>query len=141
MENWRAKALERFPELQDLIEEQSGIITLWVELYNALEAAYDERPINEELIGKVYDYAAWCVNQPQDQGAGVEDPSSAAAVGLIESIPLNKHISDDLHRWLSVETFKGCEALFRYHLSDDEYRKFSDDFMSKKKQFSGPSRL
>jgi hypothetical protein len=141
MENWRAKALEQFPELQDLIEEQSGIVALWIELYDALEAAYEEQPLNDELIGKVYDYAAWCVSQPQDQGADVEDPSSAAAVGLIESIPLDKKISDDLYRWFSIETFEGCESLFRYHLSDDEYRKFSDDFMGKKKQFAGPSRL
>lgn len=141
MENWRAKALEDFPELQDRIEEQTGIVALWIELYKSLEAAYEEQPVNDKLIGKVYDYTAWCIEQPQDQGADIEDPSSAAAVGLIENIPLNKHVSDDLYRWLSVETFEGCETLFRYHLSEDEYRKFSDEFMRKKKEFAGPSRL
>ncbi len=141
MENWRAKAVEAFPELQAVIQEQSGIVALWIELYCLLQAAYEEHPVNDTFIGEVYDYAAWCVNQPQDQGASSEDPSSAAAVCLIENIPLNKKVSDDSYRWLSVETFRGCETLFRYHLSEEEYRTFSDDFMRKKSGFVGPSRL
>jgi hypothetical protein len=141
MENWRAKALQEFPELQEMIEEKSGIIALWIELYNLLEAAYEEQPFNDELIGKVYDYGAWCINQPQDPDAGIEDPSSAAAVGLIEDIPLNKHISEDLYRWLSVEAFEGFENLFRSHLSDEEYCKFSDEFRRKRKEFGGDSRF
>jgi len=40
-----------------------------------------------------------------------------------------------------METFEGCENLLRYHLSDDEYQKFRDDFVRKKKDYSGPSRL
>jgi hypothetical protein len=141
MDSWRTKALETFPELEDKIVETSGIVDLWIELYCLLQAAYEERPVNDTLIGNVYDYAAWCINQPQEKSADLEDPSSAAAVGLIENIPLNKQVSDDSYRWLSVETFAGCEALFRYHLSDEEYRKFSDEFMRKKKAFVGPSRL
>src|ERR1700722_2361881 len=138
MEDWRAKALESFPELQDMIEKQSGIVALWIELYSLLQATYEEQPVNDTLIGKIYDYASWCINQPQDQGTDPEDPSSAAAVGLIENISLNKQVSDDSYRWLSVETFLGCEGLFRYHLSEEEYRKFSDEFMRKKRGFVGP---
>ncbi len=141
MENWRAKALEKFPELQEMIEEKSGIIALWIELYNLLEAAYEKEPVSDQLIGKIYDYAAWCFNQPQDPDTGIEDPSSAAAVGLIENIPLNKHISEDLYRWFSVEAFDGFENLFRYHLSDEEYRKFSEEFRRKRREFPGDSRL
>ena len=141
MENWRAKALKDFPALQDMIEEQSGVIALWIELYNLLETAYEQQPVNDKLIANIYDYAAWCINQPQDPDAGIEDPSSAAAVGLIESIPLNKHVSEDLYRWFSVEAFDGFENLFRYHLSEEEYRKFSEEFRRKRKEFGGDSRF
>src|SRR3984893_1821144 len=141
MKNWRAKALEDFRTLQEMIEEQSGITALWFELYNLLEVAYEEQPVNDELIGKVYDYAAWCFNQPQDPDTGIEDPSSAAAVGLIENIPLNKHISEDLYRWFSAEAFDGFENLFRYHLSDEKYRKFSEEFRRKRRECPGDSRL
>jgi hypothetical protein len=141
LEQWQAKALESFPRLEEEINRnEGGPLSLWGELYLALVKAYEEHPINEDLIGKIYDYAAWCFSQPQTDDVGT-DLSSAAAVGLIESIPLDKRVSDDLYRWLSLETFVGCESLFRYHLSDEDYRKFSDEFIRKKKDYSGPSRL
>ena len=40
-----------------------------------------------------------------------------------------------------METFEGFESVFRYHLPDEEYLKFRDDFIRKKKEYSGPSRL
>ena len=42
---------------------------------------------------------------------------------------------------LSVETFDGLENLFRYYLSDAEYRKFSSEFLKQKKRFHGQPRL
>ena len=139
MEDWRVKALECFPDLRELIEEASGPMGLWIELYIVLVTAYDE-PIDLKRIGKVYDYAGWCFEQP-DSGDVETDPSSAASVALVENIPLDKRVSDDLYRWMSTEMFSGFENLFRYHLSDAEYLKFATDFHQRKKQFAGPSRL
>jgi hypothetical protein len=113
---------------------------LWIELYHVLLTAYDQQPIDEERIGKVYEYASWCFEQP-DTGNVATDLSSAVAVSFIEDIPLNQRISDDLHRWVSAESFDGFENLFRYHLSNEEYQKFAADFHRKKKGFGGPSRL
>ena len=31
------------------------------------------------------------------------------AQGLLENLPLDQQVFDDVHRWLSVETFKGCK--------------------------------
>jgi hypothetical protein len=140
LEDWRAKALEIFPDLQDLVEEESGPIDLWIELHYRLVRAYDQQPINEDLIGRIYDYAAWCLAQPSTDVAET-DPSSAAAVGLIENLPCDQNISNDLYRWMSTETFDGCEALFRYMISDDEYQLFAADFRRRKKGYDGPSRL
>ena len=113
---------------------------LWIELYDALMRAYDKEPTDDQYIGRVYDYAAWCFSQP-DTGSVETDPSNAVAVSLVESIPLNKSISDDLYRWMSVESFDGFEALFRYHLPDDKYKSFAASFHEKKKHFDGSSRL
>ena len=141
MEVWRARALEHFPELQDEINRnQGGPLGLWDDLYYALTTAYERMPANDDLIGRVYDYAAWCFQQPRT-GDAETDLSNAVAVGLIESLPLHEGASDDLYRWLSIETFVGCESLFRYHLSDDKFRKFQAHFLAKKKDYSGPSRV
>jgi hypothetical protein len=141
LERWLAKARELFPELLELVDRnQSGPLGLWGDLFMELEKAYEVQPINEDLIARIYNYAAWCFRQPET-GEVSTDLSSATAMGLIESIPLNKRVSDDLFRWMSQETFDGCEKLFRYHLSDQEYGNFSLDFSAKKRNYSGRSPL
>jgi hypothetical protein len=109
-------------------------------LFSLLSRAYEGQPFNDDLIGRIYDYAAWCFAQPQRENAE-NDLSSATAVGLIEDIPLDRKVSEDLYRWMSIESFEGFENLFRYHLGEDEYRVFHDEFMLTKKTYSGPSRI
>ena len=140
MEDWRVKALEHFPDLQELIEQASGPMGLWIEFHALFLTAYYDEPIDEERIGRVYDYARWCFEQP-DTGDVATDLPTAASVAFVEHIPLDKRVSDDLYRWMSAESFAGFEELFRYHLSDEEYRRFAAEFHRKKKHFDGPSRL
>ena len=141
MEDWRSKALTNFPELEyEITRNQGGPIGLCTDLHIALLAAYRASPINDSLIRRIYDYAAWSFRQPET-GDTETDLSNAVAVGLIESLPLDQRVSDDLYRWLSVETFEGCEGLFRRHLSEEEYRKLHSDFIRKKKGFTGTSLL
>lgn len=139
MEEWRAKAFEYFQDFHDLIEEETGPIGLWIQLRYKLVRAYDKEPLNEEFIGKIYDYASWCLEQPSTGDANT-DPSSAVA-GFIEDIPRDERISDDLYRWMSAETFDGSENLFRYSLSDEKFERFAANFHNRKKDFNGPSRL
>ena len=140
MENWRAKALEYFPTLQEMIEKQPNAMSLWIELTFAIETVYAEDPVNEERVGSFYDYAAWCLKQPRTESAGT-DLSTAVAVCFIEHIPLHQRVSDDLYRWMSAGSFDGFESLFRYHLDDEQYKKFADEFHAKKKNFKGTPRL
>jgi hypothetical protein len=140
VEQWRAKALEYFPDLRALIEEQTGPMDFWIELSYRLGRVYDQQPLDDAFIARVYAYAAWCFKQTST-GDVKSDPSSAVAVAFIEDIPLNKQVADDMHRWVSSETFDDCEALFRYCLSDKAYEKFATDFRRKKKEFSGTSLL
>jgi hypothetical protein len=141
MEDWRTKALGYLPELRETIEaEQGGPVGLWTQLFDELRRAYDRHPSDDDLIGRIYDYAGWCIDQPSTKDAVIDRPS-AAIIGLIESIPLDERISADLHRWISEESFEGFENIFRYHLSDEGYRKFSGEFLRRKRAFNGQSRL
>lgn len=135
MEDWRKKAMEMFPELLSTIEESNGPGALWIELYYELVKAYDDQPLNDIGIRKIYDYADWCLVQPQSDDMDLDDVSSSAAVGFVENLPLDKRISADLHRWMSAETFLGYENLFRYHLSEDEFKRFSAEFLRRRKLF------
>jgi len=138
-EPWLDKALDLFSDLLERIGNGSDSpMALWIELHLALEDAYREVPINEGLIRRIYDYAAWCMRQPESESADT-DLSTAVAVAFIENLPLDMRVAADLYRWLSMETFEGCEGLFRYHLSDAEYGRLREDFLSRKKSYEGPS--
>jgi hypothetical protein len=142
LEDWLSKALDMFPELaEDFERSDVSPGSFWIELDTALHFAYEEEPSNDDLIGRIYDYAAWCFAQPQTDDVET-DLASATAVGFIENIPLHLKVSRDLYRWMSVESFLGFENLFRYHLdTEDAYRKFHDGFMEKKKGYFGLSRI
>ena len=143
MENWLTKAEAMFPELQGFLfshQFRDTPLALWIDLFDLLETAYQEQPVNDNLIGRIYDYAAWCFAQPETEDAEY-DLSDATAVGLIESIPRVKTAAADLYRWMSVKSFDGFENLFRYFLSDEQYRAFREDFMQKSKTYSGTTRL
>jgi hypothetical protein len=99
--------------------------------------AYDRDPIDEDRIRKIYDYASWCLTQPKT-GSNDTDPSSGVEVSFIEPIPLNQRISEDLHRWMSAETFDDCEPLFRYTLDDKQFQDYSASFHRRKRE-SGDS--
>ena len=143
MEYGLEKAAEYLPGFEDLLTgEQAtpGPMALWIELRNELVMAYDASPPNEDLIRGIYDFAAWCLAQPQTDDVST-DLSTAVSVAFIEDLPLDRPVAQDLHRWMSVESFEGFENLFRYHLSDEEYRQFSKDFMSRRKPSDPAPRL
>ena len=138
MENWRTKANNIFPEYTNSLNRNlGGPSALWDDLYLALEKAYEARPINEDLISRIYDYAGWCFSQSHTGNLETDLPN-AAAVGFIENLPLNKNVSDDLYRWLSKDTFQGCETLFRHHLSDEEYYQFRENYTQEIRDYPGP---
>jgi hypothetical protein len=143
MDYWLTKAIECLPELEDIATEPQRIISptsLWIEIYLKLIDAYEVVPINEDLIRRIYDFADWCLMQPSTPDLET-DVSSAVAIAFIEDLPLDKRISEDRHRWMSIESFKGFEHLFRYHLSDEKYRQFEKDFLNSRRPTDPPPRL
>jgi hypothetical protein len=143
VEYWPTKAAEYFPDLEGVITREQPLpspMGLWIDLYFELAKAYDVSPINEDLIRRIYDFAGWCLSQPNTTDAAT-DISSAVAVAFIEDLPLNRRISEDLHRWMSVDTFKDLENLFRYHLSEDACRTFFSEFVSRRQPSDPPPGL
>ena len=143
MEYWLTKAIECLPELEDQVTEPqriTGPMSLWIEIWFKLVDTYHAIPINDDRIRRIYDFAVWCLDQPSTSDVET-DLASAVAVAFIEHIPLEKRVSEDLHRWMSTESLKGFEHLFRYHLSNEEYRQFVEDFRSRKRPSDPPPRL
>ncbi len=143
MENWLEKAAEYLPGLEDLLTREEtipGPMALWIELHLELVNAYDASPPNQDLIRGIYDFAAWCLAQPQTGDVNTDLPN-AVSLAFIEDLPLDQSVAQDLHRWMSLATFEGFENLFRYHLSDEEYRQFAKDFRSRKKPSDPSPRL
>jgi len=136
LEYWLEKAAEILPEFEDLITQDRpspGPMSLWIDLHLALVDMYEASPRNDDLIGRIYDFAAWCLNQPSAPDADASsDLSTAVSVVFIEHLPLDRKVAEDLHRWMSLESFQGFESLFRYHLSDKEYEEFTRDFAARK---------
>jgi hypothetical protein len=93
LEDCLSKALDMFPELaEDFERSDVNPGGFWIELDTALHFAYEDEPSKDDLIGRIYDYAAWCFAQPQS-GDAETDLASATVVGCIENIPLHPKVS------------------------------------------------
>jgi hypothetical protein len=134
LETWRKEALQRFPELTSRIRQSSGVSDLWGYLYSACEGAYEIDPTDDNLIGRIYDYAL-CLSQPETENIDTNLPS-ATAIGFIESLPLSRVLFADLYRCLSIESFGGFENLFKYHLPPEEHSEAHRDFLKKRAKCS-----
>jgi hypothetical protein len=61
MSAWRKQALEILPENRQLIEKVETPMELWVELQWQFSADY--KNLGDDLIGRFYKYAKWCIVQ------------------------------------------------------------------------------
>ncbi len=107
-------------------------MALWVEISSKLEKTYGTEPRHDDFIRRIYEFAFWCLEQPQTNSAET-DLSNAVAIAFLENVPLNLRTATDLHRWLSVEDFDGFASLFRYHLDEIELAKFRAEFVAAKR--------
>jgi hypothetical protein len=145
MQEWRARAVETFPNLKNIIEQQSGIIALWIGPLCSLEAAM-RAPSQRKFIGKIYDYAAWCINQPQDQGADLEDPFERRCRWIDREYPSKQacfgttHIGGSPKKHLKVAKpffvttcLKRCTALSRMNSRAEERIQWTFEVITKAK--------
>ena len=62
--------MQGFPELQGFSFEHhchDTPVALWIDLFSLFTGAYENSPVNDDLISRVYDYAAWCFQQPKTE--------------------------------------------------------------------------
>lgn len=123
MSEWRRVALEMVPALKPTIEAAANPMALWIELFDALAAAYRQEPPDEDLIGRLYRYAEWSL------GAAGGDVRTAVVVAFYEHLPTNEAVARDLPRWMTTQLFGELEGPFRYFLSDEEYERFREGFL------------
>jgi hypothetical protein len=107
---WRSEALSRFPELRERADELDTPYMVWIELQTLFERAYQE-PRNEDLIERIYDYAAWCVDQPGGKTA-TDDLGTCVCV------------------WWSREHVVGMERIFSYLVGAEGYARVLAQFPS-----------
>jgi hypothetical protein len=96
-------------------------MALWVELKLEFTEAHID-PIDEELIGQIYDYASWCLTAREG------DTATAAVVAFYEYLPVEPRVREQMAKWLSAEEFSGLTEVFRYFLSDEEHAAFIREF-------------
>jgi hypothetical protein len=120
MARWRAEALQRLPELRDVITSADSVMALWIELLSAFEKAYRSDPWDESLIGRIYSFADWCMNAPRGPDAG-HDPMSAVTVAFYEDIPAFKPARDDMPRWFPYAEVANNRQVFAYLIGDEKY--------------------
>jgi hypothetical protein len=125
---WRRAAIEKIPRLRQLVDESDRIGLLWVELWHKFVRAHSD-PIDEELIGQIYDYAWWGANTP--------DPAmrDVAILSFYEDLPTDPKVREQMAKWLSAEVFSGMGEIFRYHLrSYVDYKEFVGEFYEQRER-------
>lgn len=118
---WRTEAFKRFPEFRDRFEGADNPYSLWSELSDAFEEAYDE-PRNEDLIKRIYEYGDWCCTQSPGETAE-DDLGTCVAVCFFEHIPEIPRALDDMPRWFTREDVLEMKPLLSYQVGEEGYAK------------------
>jgi hypothetical protein len=79
MSRWRRVALEQVPSCKRDIEEAWSPMSMWIELHDSLENAYESDPPDEVVIREIYGYALWCWRKSKN-----DDLETAVACAFFE---------------------------------------------------------
>jgi hypothetical protein len=134
MSAWRRAAIEKIPQHHEMIVTASRPMELWVNLSVPFVRAHSA-PLDEELIGQVYGYAAWCLAS--------RDPNTftAVVVAFYEDLPQHPEVREHMPWWLSAEEFSGMGEIFRYHLdSYPDYRAFVLEFYRERERLGAAAK-
>ena len=126
MEEWKRKALELLPELNNEILESDNPMGLWIEVVYSFDEAYEE-PRNEGFIRRVYEYEDWCLKQDEGETASDHLPT-CVVTAFWEHIPTNKASREDMPRWFTLEDVMLNQHFFAYHLSAGNFEDLVDLF-------------
>ena len=127
MSRWRRRALADIPDLRQVIEEAPTVMSLWIELYSALTAAYESKPPDEEQVRQIYRHALWTLEESPG-----EDARTAVVVAFFEHLPTHAAVRADVHRWIQPDVFHGLQPVFKYFLSDQELEAFRVEYQQRR---------
>ena len=83
MPPWREKATQVFPEFASIVRDAEDPYSLWGDLLDIFNGAYGPPP-DESLIKRIYEFADWCIDQPQGTTAA-DDLTTCVAVSFYET--------------------------------------------------------
>lgn len=110
---WNRKAFALWPDLQDYLDEDDTIYTLFFELSSRCHEAY--RAGDTQQLTRIYDYAEWCHNQEE------KDIWNAAGVAFYKHLVDEPETREAIPRWLTPELYEQLRGLFHYRLGTDEF--------------------
>ena len=119
MARWRSAAIERLPELREIIASAENVMALWSELTAKFAAAYEAEPRDEDLIARIYAYADWCATAPRCNDAA-NDPSTAVVIAFYEHIATIPAAREDMPRWFRFEEVADNRKIFCYLIGERE---------------------
>ena len=133
-ESWRREALEQFPELAERAERWETPYLLWFDLRDAFETEYRKPSRNEQLIRRIYEFAEWCVKQPQSSTAA-GDLATCVSACFYEHIPQTAEALKEMPRWIPRSTVLQMKEIFTYHTGEGGFQEILqayDDAYQKK---------
>jgi hypothetical protein len=77
-----ARPIKRFPEFRNHLQKSKSPYAYWIELQFASEKA------DEDLTGRISNFAIWCLNQPRAKAAD-DDLPTVVTVCFLEHIPVD----------------------------------------------------
>jgi hypothetical protein len=121
MRTWLTEAKARFGHRPELFEFVDTPYSLWSNLRDAFATAY-QLPYDEATIRGIYEYARWCVQQPEGRTAE-DDLGTCVAVCFYEHIPEIEQAMKDMPRWFTLQEVTHMEGILSYHVGTEGFRK------------------
>jgi hypothetical protein len=105
-----------------MIEKSDGLMALWIELCSKFERAY-MTPVDNEFIGRVYDYARWCSRRPPVSDDPGNDPLTCVCCAFFEHVLTIPAARREMYRWFSVADVMASKRVFSHLIGEDDFEK------------------
>jgi hypothetical protein len=135
MSQWRAKALELFPDMRSQIEAAESIGYLWIDLALRFQQHYELRDESDEeespeLIRNICLYAIWCTRSKSSvmqQAAWIEFYERIPKYASRRKPSISKRIVADLVSHIGISEIEKHSGTFGAYMKPDQLKKFMAD--------------
>jgi hypothetical protein len=118
MSRWRKEAFDRLPECRKELQAEKDPYGFFGALGDVLWRAHIAK--DEDLIGRIYGFAQWCLDAPRGKDAA-DDLLSIVTVAFFEGVPKHKEVRQEIGRWFPRDFIKGMHEVFCYIESEEKY--------------------